>query len=352
MIDWITALIPFEHTESLNDGHVISLDRNGEQEWTTQKRLTVRGSHEATLHIKSDDYTRNSEGKYTHILLDGNPVKFFQGHNLWGTNDLLGLVVETILSVTGSLKLPIALHDWKRLINGEYQLKRVDSTMMLAMGTQADVQAFLYSAERTAHMRYKGQGVMTKGTLYFGKHSRRETLKMYSKATEITAKGHKLPSTLQQLPAIHDWVADKLRLEVCTRSMELKERGLQLACNWHDNTPEETLLKALSGLNMSEQHTITPAALDGLSPRLVAVYHLWKEGHDLKAMYPRKTFYRYRKALQEAAGIDIAVKQGNRQEPHPNVIEFRRVLRPERCEQIPAWAIGTDLYFEPRARFK
>lgn len=352
MIDWITALIPFEHAESLNDGHVISLDRNGEKEWTTQKRLAVRGSHEATLHIKSDDYTRNSEGKYTHILLDGNPVKFFQGHNLWGTNDLIGLVAETFLRVFDSLKLPIPVNDWKMVINGEYTLKRVDSTMMLAMGTQADVQAFLYSAERTAHMRYKGQGIMTKGTLYFGKHSRRETLKMYSKATEITAKGHKLPSTLQQLPAIHDWVADKLRLEVCTRSMELKERGLHLACNWHDNTPEDILTKSLSGLNMSEQHTIPPAALDGLSPRLVAVYHLWKEGHDLRAMYPKATFYKYRKALQEAAGIDIAVKQGNRPEPVTNVIEFRRVLRPERCEQIPAWAIGTALYFEPRAKFK
>lgn len=350
MIDWITALIPFQHAEPLNDGQVISLDRNGEAEWTTHKRLVIRSSHETALHIKSDVHTRNHQGIYTHILLDGNPVKFFQGHNLWGTNDLIGLVAETIIKVAYVLNLPIAASDWENIINGAYQLKRVDSTMMLAMGSQADVQAFLYSAERTAHMRYKGQGIMTKGTLYFGKHSRRETLKMYSKAVELKAKGHKLPLTLQQLPALHHWVVDKLRLEVCTRSLELKDRGLQLACNWHDNTPEDTLLRSLSGLNMSEHHTIPPAALDGLPSRLVAVYHLWKEGHDLRAMYPRMTFYRYRKALQETAGIDIAVRQGNRPEPNPNVIEFRRVLRPERCDQIPAWAIGTPLYFQPRSK--
>lgn len=350
MIDWITALIPLEHAIPLNDGQVISIDRDGREEWTTHKRLTVRGSYESTLHIKSDPYTRNHQGIYTHILLDGNPVKFFQGHNLWGTNDLVGLVAETLLKVAHILNLSISAPDWDMITNGTYQLKRVDSTMMLAMGTQADVQAFLYSAERTAHMKYKGQGIMTKGTLYFGKHSRRESLKMYSKATELNAKGHKLPLALQQLPALHQWVADKLRLEVCTRSLELKDRGLQLACHWDDNTPEETLLRSLSGLNMSENHTITPAALDGLPSRLVAVYHLWKEGHDLRAMYPRMTFYRYRKALQETAGIDIAVRQGNRQEPNPNVIEFRRVLRPERCNQVPAWAIGTPLYFEPRAK--
>jgi II/X family phage/plasmid replication protein len=66
-------------------------------------------------------------------------------------------------------------------------------------------------------------------------------------------------------------------------------------------------------------------------------------------MYPQNTFYRYRRQFLEK-GIDIAVKQGNRSEPNPNIIEFRRVLRPERCEQIPAWAFGTPLMFEPRAK--
>jgi II/X family phage/plasmid replication protein len=140
-----------------------------------------------------------------------------------------------------------------------------------------------------------------------------------------------------------------LRIEVVTRSMELKDRGLRIARNWADNTPDNVINRLLTGLNMSEQHTLTAEMLDGLPPRLIAVYHLWKEGHDLKKMYPEATFRRYRNSLKEK-GIDIAVKQGNRSEPSPNIIEFRRVLRPERCEQVPAWAYGTDLYFEPRAK--
>jgi II/X family phage/plasmid replication protein len=287
---------------------------------------------------------------YTHIVFDGNPVKFFQGHNLWGTDDLVGLMSETMLKVAKILNLPISTQDWQLIINGHYQLKRVDSTMMLDMGTQTDVQAFLYSAERTAHMRYKGQGIMTKGTLYFGKHSRRESLKMYSKATEIRAKGHELPPALQVLPELYKWVDGKLRLEACTRSMELKDRGLQLACNWDDNTPEDTLNRLLNGLNMSEQHTLNAATLDGLPARLVGVYHLWKEGHDMRPKFSVTTFKRYRKEMRELVGIDIAVKQPISNDKAPNVIEFRRVLRPERCDQIPAWAIGTPLYFEPRAK--
>jgi II/X family phage/plasmid replication protein len=76
-------------------------------------------------------------------------------------------------------------------------------------------------------------------------------------------------------------------------------------------------------------------------------YNAWLDGHDVKSRLPKNTFYRYRKQLQEF-GIDIAVKQGNRIEPAANIVEFRKILRPQPCEQIPSWAIGTPLYFEPR----
>jgi II/X family phage/plasmid replication protein len=349
MIDWVTAIIPLRHSQPINNGMVVSTTPDGEIEWTTNKRLAVRGSFESSIHIQSDNRTQCPEtGDFLNIVFDGNPVKFFQGHNLWGTNDLIGLMAEAALQIANMIGLHIPSDDWELIVLGAYPLKRVDSTMMIELGNQTNVESFLYSAERLAHMRYKGQGIMTKGTLYFGKNSRRESLKFYSKGKEIRAKGHRLPDELEALPHLMAWVDSKLRAEHTLRAMELKDRGLNLALHWNENTPEETLLKALSGLNMSENQTITETALAGLPPRLVAVYLLWKEGHDLRAMYPRMTFYRYRKQLQEHAGIDIAVIQGNRKEPAPNVVDFRRVLRPERCTQVPEWAIGTPLYFEPR----
>jgi len=356
MIDWITAKIPFDHFDSLHDGNVLSLTRDGEIEWSTDKRLGVEGSHDVKLHIKSDPRTRDPvTGKYTHIMFDGNPIKFLQGHNLFGSDDVTGLMSETLYRVFKALNLVPSATDWEFITKGYYELYRVDSTMMLSLGNNSDVEAFLYSAERTAHMKYKGQGQMTKGTLYFGKHSRRESLKMYNKLKEINSKGHKLPLELSELPELIKWVTGMLRLEAVTRAMQLKDLHLNLACNWGDNTSQDILYRLLNGLNMSEQHTLTAANLEGLPPRLVAVYHMWKEGHDLKKMYldqrgqPSKTFYRYRKSLLEK-GIDIAIKQGNRPEPNPNVIEFRRVLRPERVDQVPAWAFGTPLMFEPRAK--
>lgn len=350
MLDWVFARIPLDHDEPINSGNVISIDRDGVEEWKTDKRLSVVGSHDAQLHIKSDPRTRLPEsGRYTHIILDGNPVKFLQGHNLWGTDDLIGLVAETMFKVFSILGVVPTFQDWFMIINGHYELFRVDSTLMLNLGNNADVDAFLYSAERTAHMRYKGQALRSGTTLYFGKHSKRESLKLYNKLMEITAKGHKLPLELSELPELTKWVAGKLRAEVVTRRMQLIDLELERASRWDDDAPLNNVNRLLGGLNMSEQHTLTGANLEGLPPRLIGIYHNWKDGHDIKRILPKATFYRYRNEML-LHGIDIAIKQGNRTDPAPNVIDFRRVLTPTRCEQIPSWAIGTPLYFEPRAK--
>jgi len=352
MIDWVTFKAPWRHSIPLHSGQVFSVDRDGVHEWTTNKRLAVLGSYESKIQLLSDESTRDPEtGDYTHIFIDGNPVKFFQGHNLWGSDDLLGLCVELCLKLSEILNLPIPQQDREQLFKGDFDLKRVDPNIMLDLGNNLSVDAFLYSLEKNAHLRFKGTGIATKGTVYFGKHSRRSSLKFYNKLTELKAKGHTLPTELDQLVSLWSWVTGKLRAEATIRSLQLKDDHLEKAFRWGDNTPLEVVIKYLSRLNMSENHTLTPDKLEGLPPRLVGVYHLWNEGHDLSAMYPKRTFYRYRTQLQELAGIDIAIKQGNRKEPAPNVIDFRRVLTPELVRGVPEWAIGTPLYFEPRRNF-
>lgn len=351
MIDWVTALLPWNHTDAIHGGQITRTKADGSHDWTVNMHNPVKGSHDATIRIKSDDRTRDPvTGNFTHIVFDGNPVKFHQGHNLWGTNDLVGLMAETTLRISEIMRLPLNDFDWYMISNGAYDVKRVDSTIMVDLDNLQSVKSFLYSAERLAHMRYKGQGVMKEGTLYFAPKSRRESLKMYAKGEEIRAKGHELPLALQALPQIYTWAESKLRIEDVMRSMELKDRGLRLACNWDENTPYEVVFKALSGIDMSEQHTLTDSVMMSLPPRLIAVYTNWKAGFDLKAMYPRKTFYRHRNDLRELANIDIAIKQPREEKQPTNVIEFRRVLSPVLCPQVPEWAIGTDLYFEPRAR--
>ncbi|MCX9324128.1 hypothetical protein IGP50_23835 [Escherichia coli] len=93
---------------------------------------------------------------------------------------------------------------------------------------------------------------------------------------------------------------------------------------------------------MADITAITSEKTDGLSPAYKAVYELWKCGHDIRSMYSRPSFYRYRKALMDALGIDIATVQYKQPD---NVVPFIRIIEAKPMG-VPDWAIGTDLYFD------
>ena len=81
MIDWVTAILPCNHDPSkLISGMVMSFDSRGQNEWVVNKQLSVEGSHSSTIQVKSYSPTE--------IWVSGNPAKFLQGHNIFGTDDL------------------------------------------------------------------------------------------------------------------------------------------------------------------------------------------------------------------------------------------------------------------------
>jgi II/X family phage/plasmid replication protein len=236
------------------------------------------------------------------------------------------------------------LNAWEE---GLYFLKRVDCTAMWDLPRRVDIRAWLRAAEMQSKSRH-GRPVTTGGTLYFGKNSRRWSVKFYSKGDELAARGHKLPQEIEHRDNLIDWADNKLRGELTLRSIQLKDKQLSVAQQWRKTTPIEQLITYIESLNMSEQFNISPIDLEELPARLIAVYKLWKEGEDLRALYPKASFYRYRAEFLKQ-GIDIAIRQPSKPE---NVIPLVRVLRPEAIVQVPEWAIGTSLYFEPKVNKK
>lgn len=335
MLDWVTAILPCSHDQKVYGGSVASVTPDGEIEWRVEKKKEIRGSYESSISVKSLDNQT--------ILIDGNPAKWLQGHNMFGTDDLIGLVSAVMERLTPLLKLTPTPNDIEAWQLGHYELKRIDCTAMWELPRRSDIRAWLRAAEMQSKSRH-GRPVTTGGTLYFGKNSRRWSVKFYSKGDEIQARGHKLPYEIEQRDNLMDWADNKLRGELTLRSIQLKEKQLSVAAQWSESTPIEQLIAYIGTLNMSEQFSITPDCLEGLPARLIAVYKLWKDGEDLRALYPRASFYRYRAEFLKL-GIDIAIRQPSKPD---NVIPLVRVLRPEAIAQVPDWAIGTSLYFTPK----
>ena len=211
---------------------------------------------------------------------------------------------------------------------------------MFDVGNTANALSWIRQAEMSATLSHRGRGQVTKGsTLYFGKSSRRSSVKFYAKGEEFQKHSH---AAFLQLPALVDYANRGLRCEVVLRSLELNHRGLSSGSAWDDLLPLQIVNDFIGRINMADITAITSEKTDGLSPAYKAVYELWKCGHDIRAMYPRRTFYRYRKGLMDSLGIDIATVQYKQTD---NIVPFVRIIEAKPMG-IPDWAIGTDLYFD------
>lgn len=347
MIDWLSLVVPCSHSEEITGGRFLSINANGEREYEVCKRATVEGSFSTGLQIRTATHTPD---RCTHFEISGNPVKFFQGHNLWGTDDLPGLVLSTMRCLANLLPaLTPTYADRAAWESGDYRLTRVDVTSSFHLESLAQVLAWIRAAEQTAHLSHRGRGQLVKGsTLYFGKQSRRWSLKMYSKGQEITAKGHGQDAILQ-LPHARAWADRALRVELTLRSMELDRIGLSAGKDWivHDGLPSEVTARLLrerfEGMTMTTTDRLDAGTLEGFRPALKMAYLTWEGGSDLRQVLPHRTFYKFRNELLPH-GIDIAmlVPRGC----VSNVVPLFKTLEAKPVS-VPDWAIGTALYFEP-----
>ncbi|MEY1581580.1 phage/plasmid replication protein, II/X family [Providencia manganoxydans] len=347
MIDWTSFVAPCFHSNPISNGIVLSINSSGETEWETRKAYQAVGSHDSSVRIKT--VTVNEQGQGTHIYVDGNPIKFIQGHNLFGTDNLHSLLYGFLshLCQMPDLCLSPTDLDRERWTRGDIELSRVDCTYMFDVGSPDNANAWIRQAEQYATFSHRGKGQIGKGsTLYFGKHSRRSALKFYPKGEEF--KKHAHPDFLLN-PSLLDYANKSLRAEAVIRSMELKRLNLNLVKNWDTETCSNLVNYYLKRLNMSEVKTFSSEKIDNLKPSLLSVYTLWKEGRDLRGMYSKAQFYRYRKALMDALSIDISVLPVSESiVDSSNVVHFIRITEAKPMG-IPDWAYGTDLYYDPPA---
>ncbi|MBE2492605.1 hypothetical protein ILR85_18465, partial [Acinetobacter baumannii] len=218
-----------------------------------------------------------------------------------------------------------------------YELTRVDINETWHLKNKNEVQAWIRAVGETATLKHRGAGQFSGDTAYFGKNSRRWSLKCYSKGSEILAKGHKLPQELC-IPEMIEYANKALRIEGVIRQLELKRRHLNVAANWDIDTAEELLLEYISKLEMSDVYMLKDDVLDDLPYRLRLTYQAWLNGDDMRAILSRPTFYRYRSQLLKY-GVDISTKSPKEKS---NVIPLIRVLEAKPVG-IPDWAYEKGL---------
>jgi len=359
MADWLTMRgVPCDHdARKLYHGARIDTDEAGETITVWAKPKPFKGSHDKQITIRTDPRLPplgSGEDTRSFLEISGNPSKFFQAHNLFGSNDVLWLAKRMIYEVIRRFGFTPKPEKIIAIECGNFFLSRVDLTESWALGSRAEVRAAIRTLERGGTMRNRGRGLMKGGTVYWGKHSRRWSLKVYGKADEIEVESkkfgdHRIPEKHHQYEQLKAHAENIIRFEFCFRGKELKEHALRLdkAANWGEGTADKVYQEYFRKLEIADQVILPADDVSSLPKRLQTAYQLWVDGHDLRSFLLKATFYRYRKQLREI-GIDISNPIPDLENAHKHIICLKTLLQSPPVP-VPVWAVGKGSYFEPKA---
>lgn len=343
MIDWIAAMIELHHAP-LDSGAVVCIEADGTVAWESPRKMHVRGSHDSSVHVRS--IGGDGKGNATHLYFDGNPSKWLQGHNLVGSDDLVALMWDAFQRLCGLLGLDPTDIEKQKVRAGRYRITRVDYNRMFELPSRSDVRAWLRAGEFKCKSRH-GRPVNNRGTLTFGKGSSHWSVVCYCKADELTSGGsHKLPEEISQYPEIHEWIDNKLRVELRLRSKKLKALNLENAFQLTPVVLWALYRQFIGELDMSEQIELNSEQMTKLPTKVLGTYMLWKSGHDLKQMLANGTYYRHRTELMEL-GIDINIRCDRRDDS--NVIPMIRILEAKPAS-IPSFFFDRGLIHQSARR--
>ncbi len=329
MLDWSLVQFPIVH-DPIASGYVLSVNPDGTEEWCSPRRLQATGSFEKSISIKSIDC--GGVGQASHLWCNGNPSKFLQGHNVFGSDDAVSLLYDVFCILVKQFDLHPTQEEIYRIKTGDYPLKMVDVNYSFSLPCRIDVLAFIRALEFKAKTRH-GRPSMKGGTLYFGKNSKRWAIKLYCKAEEIETKRGEIPLKLIG-QGIETWAEDKLRIELRLLKKELEDLNIKKVKDLDKQTLQRLFNEYLRKIDMNEQIKLTEEVMMEMPNKLRSTYTLWSEGHDLRSMISKATYYRHRIDLKEF-GINIDLRPESTTKT--NVVPLVRILEAVPAE-IPYWA--------------
>lgn len=308
MIDWFSGLVGYD-SSNMRLNTLQEIAWNGEILKQYERRAPVRGSYKASILIGRNSPTEDMLAQKNQlgylcpdsiVRIDGNPAKFLQGHNVFGPElaQLDALIQAVMLQLPAVIKPPDADTVGKRAM----RVTRIDLTKMVDLGSDHAVHEYLRIMAASTRSRHRSGTILESGdTLYYGKKSTLWTLKMYCKLCELKAHPP-AKGDYEVADSLNHWAEGLLRIELTLRRPEMQRlnvAGFDMTDElvWH----YLTLIKG--GTAKMDINTKRPQ----LRSHVEACLYTWVAGRDVKHIYPKATFYKFRKEILDKTGLDISL---------------------------------------------
>lgn len=310
---------------------------------------------------------------YPFIELKASPANLLQGHNVYGSCDVM-LCIDSLITA-----FCYAMPDMAEILEfNNAELAQIDCTFTAHLKTESDSRNVIHALRNISNGQTRGAKSAFDTTAYFGKGSRHKKLKAYLKHFELQDKTKKAQAkhdktknqvSKKQLeamtaPEVQEFATNALRLEASVMPRMLKRLGIPTnlwafetysnsfdGCliqqlwqqSWSDifKTFEGATMRTYSDTEIQEnlREQFKTETKKGFSyskaDRLFRTFRMMKhEGWDeVKATTPKATFYR---TIEELTQVVPKAYLQNLQSTASNVVPLIRFVNVDFSKQHPS----------------
>ncbi|MEH6396160.1 phage/plasmid replication protein, II/X family [Pseudoalteromonas sp.] len=313
------------------------------------------------------------ENYYPFIELKASPAKLLQGHNVYGSCDVM-LCIDSLITA-----FCYAMPDMAEILEfNNAELAQIDCTFSAHLKTESDSRNVIHALRNISNGQTRGAKSAFDTTAYFGKGSRHKRLKAYLKQFELQdqinkaqakydkTKSQAFKNQLKAMtsPEVQEFAKNALRLEASIMPRMLKRLGIPTnlwafetysesfdGCliqqlwkqSWQDifKTFEGATMRTYSDTEIQEnlREQFKTETKNGFSyskaDRLFRTFRMMKhEGWDeVKSTTPKATFYR---TIEELTQVVPKAYLQNLQATASNVVPLIRFVNVDFEKQHPS----------------
>ena len=308
MIDLSDQIIEVEHKPFGASRRIRRDGKLGKTKWYSKK-----------IFINKVPVLVTSLNNGTQINIRCCPLKVLQGHNVFGTNNVVMLGNKIIVDVLKELGIKASegqLRAWRK---GEFRIDEIHLTHRFQLESNSMVRRVVSHihryARRSLRAAYIDSGV---GVTLKGPHL--EWL-FYDKCLEFGDKRTKEQKYIQAVVGdraesaghcLHQLASKSIRAELKLDKDYLQDDGLDRGKNWTTEKVIEIFTKELGVLRLGEMPSLPqlPEIYASVADvKLRDVLMLWGSGKDMSTHVGKTTRERHRREIKKLLGIDILKDQ-------------------------------------------
>lgn len=269
-----------------------------------------------------------------------SPLKTLQGHNVFGSNDVIAIASEIICATLNQLGVSYSKDQAESWASGDFEIKAIDLTHRFCLPdglTSFDVCQHLL---RTSPVKLLKPQWLDQGTgIRLSTENSGSTWLLYDKEQELRDKRKNAFSNLKAVVGsdakvvwreLQKIAGSTVRAELKLKRDYLNRHGLSKGRVWTAKSARSLYFSELGGLPSDVPISLERAFELLKSRSLKFTLLLWSTGSDLRKEFPSSTLRHHRQEIMRQTGIDIGADI-----PTPSTVKLSQIFCRDNVHRLP-----------------